>query len=49
MVNANISNHERKHDMNNQYEKKTDEYCMKCGHYPEVHYNCTECECDCHE
>jgi len=47
LVNANLSEHERKHDVNHQYEKH-DGYCMKCGHYNEVHYNETECECDCH-
>ena len=26
-----------------------DGYCAKCGHYNEVHYNATECECACHE
>ena len=48
LVNANLTEHERKHDVNHQYEKH-DGYCVKCGHYKEVHYNATECECDCHE
>ena len=26
-----------------------DGYCVKCGHYQEIHYNCTECECNCHD
>ena len=28
----------------------TDDYCVKCGHYPEVSYmREVDCECDCHD
>ena len=23
-------------------------FCMKCGHYDEVHFRNTDCDCDCH-
>ena len=51
MVNANITAEERKNDTNHQYTSvdSDDGYCVKCGHYQEIHYNCTECECNCHE
>ena len=31
------------------YVMDDDGYCVKCGHYNEVPYTCTECECDCHD
>ena len=38
MVNANLSDEERLNDTNHQYVKKNKDYCVKCGHYPEVSY-----------
>ena len=26
-----------------------DDYCEECGHYNEVPFTTTECECDCHD
>ena len=58
MVNANITQYERENDVNHQYTKETrkklgldkdDGYCIECGHYNEVPYNKTKCDCDCHE
>jgi len=52
MVNANLSEYERINDTNHQYtkkENKSDGYCVKCGHYPEVSYiREVDCECNCH-
>ena len=46
MVNANLSEFERLNDTNHQY---GNDYCVKCGHYPEVSYmREVDCECDCH-
>ena len=46
MVNANLSEFERLIDANHQY---SDNYCVKCGHYPEVSMmREVDCECDCH-
>ena len=51
VVNANITQEERKNDTNHQYTTvdPVDGYCVKCGHYDAVPYTCTECECDCHD
>ena len=50
MVNANLSDYERAHDTNHQYVKKSDSYCVKCGHYPEVSMiREVDCECNCHD
>ena len=50
MVNANLSDEERLNDTNHQYSKKNKEYCVKCGHYPEVSYiREIDCECNCHD
>ena len=47
MVNANLSDLERLIDANHQY---GDNYCIKCGHYPEVSMmREVDCECDCHD
>ena len=47
MVNANLSEFERLNDTNHQY---SDNYCVKCGHYPEVSMmREVDCECDCHD
>ena len=47
MVNANLSEFERLNDTNHQY---SNDYCVKCGHYPEVSMiREVDCECDCHE
>jgi len=47
VVNANLSDYERLHDTNHQY---SNDYCVKCGHYPEVSYvREVDCECNCHD
>jgi len=47
LVNANISEYERLHDTNRQY---SNDYCIKCGHYPEVSYvREVDCDCLCHD
>lgn len=48
MVNANLSEFERLYDVNHQY--PNDNYCPKCGHYPEVSMiREVDCDCDCHD
>ena len=48
MVNANLSEFERLYDVNHQY--PNDNYCPKCGHYPEISMiREVDCECDCHD
>ena len=50
MVNANLSEEERLNDVNHQYVKNNDGYCVKCGHYGECSYiREVDCECGCHE
>ena len=47
VVNANLTDEERLNDTNHQY---SNDYCVKCGHYPEVSMiREVDCECDCHD
>lgn len=59
MVNANISEYERNHDINHQYDPETrellgidDTKCVRCGHTAQNHNEAGEClkdGCDCHD
>ena len=59
MVNANITEYEREHDVNHQYTEKTrtllgidETKCVRCGHIADIHNEAGECltkGCDCHD